>query len=75
VPWKTRTPVDLRTEFMRRLAEGERLTDLCREYGISRKTASKFKDRFERGGTAGLQDRSRAPRVIPQKTPPEVERV
>ena len=52
---------------MERLAAGERLSDLCREYGISRKTGSKFKARFERLGAVGLQDRSRAPHIIPHK--------
>jgi transposase InsO family protein len=73
VPWKTKTPVDMRMEFIQRLAKDERLTDLCREYGISRKTAYKFKERFERRGAAGLQDGSRAPHVIPHKTAPELE--
>jgi transposase InsO family protein len=49
--------------------------DLCREYGVSRKTVAKFKKRFERLGLAGLEDQSRAPKVIPHKTPPEVEEV
>jgi putative transposase len=65
--------VDLRAEFMQRLAAGERMTDLCREYGISRKTGHKFKQRFDKLGAAGLADRSRAPKVVPHKTAPEVE--
>lgn len=51
------------------------MSDLCREYGISRKTGDKFKARFERQGVPGLEDRSRAPHVIPHKTPPELEEV
>ena len=65
--------MDLRIEFMQRLARKERITDLCREYGISRKTAHKFKKRFERYGVAGLEDQSKAPKVIPHKTSPEIE--
>jgi len=72
VPWKANTPVDLREEMIERLCRGERLTDLCREYGISRKTGEKFKKRFRTEGIAGLQDRSRAPVIIPHKTPPEL---
>src|SRR4030095_4611276 len=64
--------MDLRAEFMNRLARNERLSDLCREYGISRKTAYKFKERFDRLGAVGLGDQSRAPKVIPHRTPPEV---
>src|SRR5215203_3450076 len=66
------SPVDLRHEMMVRIAAGERLADLCREFGISRKTGSKFKARFDRLGAAGLEDLSRAPHVIPHKTPPEL---
>jgi transposase InsO family protein len=75
VPWKAKSPMDLRKEFIRRLGEGERLTDLCREYGISRKTGNKFKKRFEELGEVGLENRSRAPVFIPHKTPPELEAV
>ena len=60
--------MDLRIEFMNRLARKEKLTDLCREYGISRKTGDKFRKRFEELGVAGLEDQSRAPKVIPHKT-------
>jgi transposase InsO family protein len=73
VPWNTRTPVDLRIEIMNRLLAKERISDLCREYGISRKTGDKFKQRFKRLGIAGLQERSSAPHVIPHKTPHEME--
>jgi transposase InsO family protein len=75
MPWKASTPVDLRKEFIMRLGRGERLTDLCREYGIARKTGEKFKRRFREHGLPGLQDRSRAPGVIPHKTPPELVEV
>ena len=72
MPWKTSTPVDLRMEMMARLGRGEKLTDLCREYGISRKTGDKFRQRYKRFGIDGLKDRSHAAIVIPHKTPPEI---
>jgi len=72
VPWKTKTPVDLRKEFMNRVMRGESVVQLCREYGISRKTGDKFKQRFKALGEAGLADQSRAPKVIPHRTPPEL---
>ena len=53
---------------MQGLAAGERLLDLCREYGISRKTGSQFKARYEAVGETGLADKSRAPRVVPHGT-------
>lgn len=51
---------------------GETVAELCREYGISRKTGDKFKQRFMRLGSLGLEDQSRAPKVIPHRTPPEL---
>lgn len=72
MPWKGKTPVDLRMEFITRLNQGERMTDLCCDYGISRKTGHKLKRRFEELGALGLFDQSRAPRCIPHRTPPEV---
>jgi len=72
VPWKSKTPVDLRIEFMKRVIGGETVSELCREYGISRKTGDKFKQRFKRLGDAGLLDLSRAPKVIPHRSPPEL---
>lgn len=72
MPWKTKTPVDLRIEFMKRVIGGETVAELCREYGISRKTGDKFKQRFKRLGEAGLLDQSRAPKVIPHRSPPEL---
>jgi transposase InsO family protein len=59
-------------EMFERLRRGEQLSDLCREYGVSRKTGEKFKKRLRTEGLAGLQDKSRAPIVIPHKTPPAV---
>jgi transposase InsO family protein len=57
---------------MNRLCDGEKLVDLCQEYGISRKTGQKYKARFEAQGVAGLYDQPRAPKVIPHKTPQEL---
>jgi transposase InsO family protein len=72
VPWKSSTPMDLRVEFVNRVMRGERVSDLCREFGISRKTGDKFKQRYRRFGLTGLEDASRAPKVIPHRTPPEL---
>ena len=46
--------------------------ELCAEYGISRKTAYKWIDRYIRRGPAGLEDRSRRPRRAPNATAPGV---
>jgi transposase InsO family protein len=58
--------------FVSRLEQGERMTDLCLEFGVSRKTGHKIWDRYRQKGPSGLEDESRAPRRIANKTSPEV---
>lgn len=38
---------------------------MCREFGISRKTGNKCKERFFADGSTGLHDRSRRPKRSP----------
>jgi len=49
------------------------VSELAAEYGISRKTAYKWIQRFEAGGVSALEDRSRAPRHHPNAVAKEVE--
>jgi transposase InsO family protein len=72
VPWKVSNPVDLKMEFLVRLQKGERMTALCEEFGISRKTGHKLRNRYEAFGAEGLLEESKAPRSIPHKTAREV---
>src|SRR5262249_34840682 len=58
--------------FVARIKDGERMTDLCREFGISRKTGYKFLKRFEQYSAVGLYDMRRVADRIPHRTPPEV---
>jgi transposase InsO family protein len=54
--------MDQRVAFIAEWRRGERTTiELAARYGISRKTAYKWIDRYEAAGPAGLEDRSRAP--------------
>jgi len=50
------------------------ISELAEEYGVSRKTAYKWIERFEVGGASALEDRSRAPRHHPNAVAEEVER-
>jgi putative transposase len=43
------------------LAEEDSFTELCEQFGISRKQGYKWRARYEAGGVAALKDRSRAP--------------
>jgi transposase InsO family protein len=62
--------------FVARLLDGERMSELCREFGISRKTGYKLKERYDRLGPEGLYDASRRPTRSPRTTAkPLVERI
>jgi putative transposase len=66
MPWQETDVVDQRTEFVLRVMQGsERFGDVCREYGISRKTGYKWKERFLLQGLSGLGDESRRPKTSP----------
>ena len=72
LPWKNTSPPLERLRFIERCAAGEEsISDLCREFGISRKTGYKLIRRYEKYGEDGLLDRSRAPHSHPNKTPDE----
>jgi transposase InsO family protein len=66
-------PVDLRWEFVYTYASGRcSMTELCDQYGISRKTGYKWVARHDAEGRAGLSDRSRRPHQSPGATDPAV---
>jgi putative transposase len=73
MPWKETCCVDQRLLFIAKLNEGTvSVSELCRSFGISRKTAYKWLDRYEELGPAGLQTRQSAPRSHPHATPESV---
>jgi len=53
MPWKESSIMDERMRFIIRLKDGERMASLCREFGISRKTATKIFERYEDCGLEG----------------------
>lgn len=55
MPWTETRVVDQRTEFVLCvLSNRERFGNLCREFGVSRKTGYKWKERFLQDGLAPL---------------------
>jgi transposase InsO family protein len=61
--------MDLRTQFIADYLRGlTTISELCREYQISRKTAYKWIDRYETKGAAGLVDQSRRPHHFANST-------
>jgi transposase-like protein len=67
MPWKMSQLVSERMKFILRLEQGETMSVLCREFGISRKTGYKFLERYKRHGVEGLTNQSRSPiTALPQ---------
>lgn len=74
MPWKVSTMVEARRELVELALKGDvSVTELCSRFGVSRKTAYKWMERFAKEGVEGLDDRSRRPGHIPGRTSNEVE--
>ena len=72
--WRETSTVSLRREFCALAqAEGANVSELCRRFGISRKTGYKWLGRYAAEGAAGLADRPRRPRGSPGRTAAAVE--
>ena len=73
MPWKEHKTVDRREAFVLTRLRGEQsMTELCREFGISRKTGYKWEQRFLDGGVPNLVDRASRPHVLGRMTPREL---
>jgi transposase InsO family protein len=74
MPWKEVSTMSQREAFIRAYRQGEMsMSELCRAFGISRKTGYKWCQRFAAQGVAGLSDQSRRPHRSPCQTAPEME--
>jgi len=73
MPWKETSVMEERLRFVARLLEGEGMSDVCREFGISRKTGYKIFNRYKDDGLEALTDRSRRPVRYANQLPAPVE--
>jgi transposase InsO family protein len=73
MPWKERSIVEERMRFLLRLKDGESMSSLCREFGISRVTGYKIYERYKECGLEGLTDRARTPYRYANKLPAQLE--
>jgi len=73
MPWKASSVMEERLRFVARLLEGEEMSHLCREFGISRKTGHKIFDRYKEHGLEALSDRSRRPVRYANQLPGQIE--
>ena len=74
MPWQNVTPMEEIIRFVL-LAQTERftITELCEQFGISRKTGYKHLERYAATGLKGLQARSHRPHQFPQRTDEAME--
>lgn len=74
MPWKECDKMSERMKFIGRLLEGEKMTDICAEFGISRVTGYNIWNRYEAEGLKALQERSRRPQRLGNQTPAHIEK-
>lgn len=73
MPWKQMEVREQRVEFVVRALGGEPLSQLCREFGVSRPTGYLWITRYREGGVAAIEERSRRPLRSPTRTQAERE--
>ena len=73
MPWKECSAMEERLRFVARLLDGETMTEVCRDFGVSRKTGYKIFDRYREHGLTALSDRSRRPVRYANQLPPQIE--
>jgi transposase InsO family protein len=73
MPWKECSVMDERLCFVAKLLDGEAMSDVCREFGISRKTGYKIFNRYNAQGLQALSDRSRRPVRYANQLPEQIE--
>jgi transposase-like protein len=65
--------MDERLRFVARLLDGEAMSEVCRAFGISRKTGYKIFEGYKEHGLEALTDRSRRPVRYANQLPRQIE--
>lgn len=73
MPWKECSVMEERLRLVARLLEGEAMSEVCREFGVSRKTGYKIFERYKDHGLEALSDRSRRPVRYANQLPRQIE--
>ncbi len=74
MPWKETTTMEEKVAFICEwLSEKHSISELCRFFEISRPTAYKLIQQFEKHGIKGLLEQSRAPIMHPNRTREDLE--
>ena len=75
MPWKESSVMEERLRFVARLLDGEGMSEVCRSFGISRKTGYKIFKRYKEQGVEALCDRSRRPVSYANQLPEPIEQI
>jgi transposase InsO family protein len=73
MPWKECSVMEERLRFVARLLDGETMSEVCRAFGIARKTGYKIFTRYREHGLEALSDRSRRPVRYANQLPQPIE--
>jgi len=73
MPWRNTTIMDEKYFFINEYrAHRHTITEICKQFGISRTLGYKYIERFNQMGFAGLNELSRKPKTSPTKTPARI---
>lgn len=73
--WKECNAMEERVKLVVRALEGESVSSLCREFGVSRKTGYKMLNRYQEFGIEALKDQKRQPLRNANKLPAKIEKI
>jgi len=74
MPWNNESPMEQKQRFIHLAKSGHfTISELCEDFGITRKTGHKWLARYAESGLAGLVEHSRAPREVSGRTSEAVE--
>jgi len=74
MPWRETSVMEERLRFVARLLEGEGMSEVCREFGISRKTGCKIFNRYKDDGLEALRIGPGGRSVMPTSCRPRSRR-
>jgi transposase-like protein len=75
MPWKERSVMEERLRYVARLLDGAGMSEVCRCFGISRKTGCKIFNRYKEHGLEALCDRARRPVRYANQLPEPMEQM
>lgn len=76
MPIEERTIVDLREQMaLRAIDERYSVSEVAKMFGVTRPTVRLWRDRYQKFGRGGLEDRSHRPHTSPTQTSEEIEKL